>query len=613
MSLGKRNIQRKESVASEDAQQELNVFKQVSKMRVILKNQEKMDLQEKFNNLKQVLDMNLAFSPEEIVEMARVENMRKGAVFLESLKLVDVANIRYFLVKTNTGKVYLTTDSIGFQAVNLNEVIFSAKDLLEASEVFPVKEENLISLPILKTKNFITCFDIFTQRNNTSRLCVLLLTSQGSMYLLRERQSSKIYSSSKQRSPNFDVIVKSDEFTLCNGLARIGEKEEKWAVVQRGKKVLVFSLIENHETDPAFRIEEINFGDEMEDIAGVRGDGNGSLYAWQHGRLMKVENDERRCKGENLFLVYETHKKIVEVQFLDENLLVFLTTNEVIVLIPQVGADKPMKELRTVKMPGVKLTGVCFSTNECLMIVMARLNMYEEPSGISLFKISNGDLETRGQSGISGLSPVEMEGILVSYFSAFLKKRGDFTDLFSLMMMTGSLEFMSNLLETAVLQEKRKEKDISSQQGFIESVQQGLKLSNYQETKIFISRFLLNIYNRTPTNPETISKLKVKLVKAILKQMNADSALLNTLKMDKPKFECPSCAQKTLKIHLDNFVSQCELCLQKRTFFIIDGNLKFLEVRTVLCALCGIYHPDNFDSCILCWSRIGPASMILRR
>ena len=572
-----------------------------------------MDLQKKFDSLKQVLNMNFVIQPRELVEIVRVDAIRKGSVHLQDLKHLDHSSGRLVLQRTSAGQVFLSSCGAQMATQNLNEVVFGQQSAAGglAEELFQVKEDNLLNLPILDTRNYFIASDIFST-GAPGRVCVVLLSSLGGLYFLKS-EASLPASTSSLRDAAIEFRVSLEPQRMGNASKMLLCSRQSCLYLVREKNHLTKVLFDASREEGPFTVYCATLQlTELDFVDGLKSDDSGNLFVWEFGSLYYCPLTDSPEPAPRRLLILEEKQRILDVLFIHDSVWVFLVNNKVVSLV-QDPLSKCWKEPRSFALPGLKLAGVTASTNHALLVTLTQPNMFEDSSEISVFRVRGSELDASPVVGAAQLSSFESEGLIFSTISAFLRKSGDYSDITVALLLSNTLEVLKSIFEGSFMTDTKRDKDIENQIVFLETLQHKFGLPSVAETKQLIGRVLLNICSHTGAPREVILKLKTKLVKTHLRLMNADPAILNSLKNEQPISECPPCRQKTLRLSLDSFVSECELCNQKSTFFIVGGKLQFLEQRAVLCLQCGIYHTEDSDRCILCWSKVGPLRMLLRK
>jgi len=568
---------------SMDEGQELNIYKQVNKLRVTMKMQEDIDSKEKYDKLKKVLTMDFSLNQEEIVEMLRVESMRSGSVHLVDVKMLEHSDRKLLLARTNVGRVYLLNLSWSKSVYHLNPIVLGEAGIPSIEETFPTKEENMLTLPVLSMREYFTGMAIYEDSFN--KVWILLGSSTEKVYLVSADKSTPVLVSSVSVpfKPTFIIRDVSHSRWMCAGSdGSIG----RLSLSQTSQNTqLTFSC---H--------TKLN---SIECIGGMCSSPNGTFYLWQFGSLYRLDQSATHISSTK---IYEEPKPIHDIITIGTSIWIFYKNCLITILSTSSGVYLPS---RSAHLQGVSLAGVATSLNRCLLFTLTQNDLFEDAVGITIYRVKGEDADPTPPN--LGTLSVQSESIelISSVLQTFKPQRGDYTDLIILLMTLNRLEIVKNLIESALLTEEKTKHSAEQQEVFIEQIshQSGIAVD---ELKTLLSSLILNFYNKiSPSSNQP--RLKSRILRHIVKQASqANPQLLKLLKSGGqiPSLSCPHCHNPTLDLDLPTLVAKCSTCQSMSPVTLASTGLTILPSPNLICEGCGIYHPSTHLLCQLCLSRL---------
>src|SRR3990167_4215199 len=425
---------------------DMNLFKQIVKLKSTMKAQDHLDLSSKFSKLKGLLTKDFSLSSSELVEVFRVENARASVVKIKDFRHAENLHWRLAAILTNIDTVWLmyVTERLAPAAV--------FGDTSGSVLTFPVRDEGMVWLPDLSPRETAVAMDLGFVSNN--KIPVLLIsTSVGRVicYQISEEIKPALESSSSSRSvPNFKVSVVSQSriSVPVTRFLKVGDTE--WLSVVGENKLCIWSLQLESDTSPQLRMTEtglITLPEEISSLSGLVYDSNSfSCFFWQFGSLYSFmlkdflpkegsQGDARlheqrpkiRCLLEQYKLIKEVrvvhrhqeidqskYEKLSKTSLMSREKLttdnklsciwVFFEDSTLIVLenkgptsrahsVPEFTTSKVFK------LPGVHLCGAAFSPSFCSLIVLSQPALFEEGSEFRIFSL-NANCELEGPNDL---------------------------------------------------------------------------------------------------------------------------------------------------------------------------------------------------------------------
>ena len=581
----------KESVMLDD---ELNIIKQVGKLKNILKKNESIPTKDKFNMLKEIMTMDFSLKSSEMKEIMRLDTIKCNGVHLQEVKQLQTEKHKLLLARNNVGSVYLI-DYVGqWKVLDVADLVID--DIFDTT--FKVKEENMLQLPDIQNKECITACTFARARDTTfivmastkEVIYLLKVTNSGTVELLDRKKGIKDVSFmiSPPNSPSILIVTESN---------RVG--------------MLCIEQIEGKETISIEQdIEEID----LDVVNGIKYDQAGGVFVWQFGNLNILNLRTGSSKPQHSKRSYELEpvlnelRPIMDVHAVGDTIWCFFADSTLTIVSKFLGGSwKPTKSF---KLSGVNLVGTGISLNQLVLVSLSQPNLFDDSVEVSLYRVKKNDLEVSGAQMVANeAGSSESLEALYSALSGFRSFKGDYSDIFTLLLCTGKLEIIKNILDKALLPQDKSRSSVQQQDVFLEEVSKQLE-TPYNEVRTMLNRLLLNLYNRFNGPLDKIKKIKSKLARSTLKSIGTDQPLIKLLKNEQPIFECSQCKEKSLKVSFDTFIAECNLCTQKKTIFITDQGLEYILVRDLICRHCGVYHPLSHKQCILCQTQLVKMGML---
>lgn len=571
---------------------DLNLFKQIVKLKSTMKVQDHLDLPTKFAKLKSLLNKDFSLSGAELSEVFRVENARAGATKIRDFKHAENLYWRLGLVLTNTGAVWLVD-----MADRLSSTAVFGENTAE-SLTFRVQGEGLIHLPDLSAKETAVAADLVCGPAKTPLVLVATSTGRLLVFSVGEETRAVVEASSSSRKPqvlSVKLVGQNRSVTPVTHFAQIDHN--RWLCVFDQNKLAVLNV--QRESKELVRMEFSQPGcftlpEEIHCISGLKIDTKLSLcFFWQFGALFMIDlkkltdpvkeldvgslaikcildepkeikevlsvherpeidqsKYQRLYKGlneEKIASSYQPKQFSAWICFADSTVVVIDFKN-------QENKARNYTVRKLVRLHGVHLCGAAFSPSLCALVTLTQPALFEDGSEFRIFGIDlKGDLEGPHESltadnigsranSISGInvSHTDVVDMLGTIMKIFDQSPGNFSDIYACLLAANKVELLLNFLEKILIGNTSKLDGLSRQTrpssvtaeqqlALLEQVTKSLSLDSAIFTKHILSKILLNLLNFGQDLKRISPILRASIALRELKMAGASPELLKIL------------------------------------------------------------------------------------
>lgn len=547
-----------------EKREDMNVYKQISKLNPYLKTVENLSSKDKYNHLKSILDINMMLRPNDIKEIIAVNSMRLREVTIAELRVLEGSRHKLVLIRNSCGLAYLFNYRTQ-RMIFLNELVFGKDSKPENIEKFMMKEVHLMMLPEFGKQETFTALNLF--EDVLGKINLLLASSKQKVYLMKY-------------DPEADVVtvIRDCKAPLIKAIEK-GPDRFTWICVV-GNTLTTLSIA----TDDSLDITTESRFDDIDRIEKIK-TLNNEMYFWQFGSLYWLKDGEPH-------LLHRSDRAILDVFFVQGSLLVVHVDASVTNL--QQDPDNNWLPRLTTKLALVSIQGAAVSLNECLLLTLGQRSLFDETAELSVYNIKDLCAAADTTSTKEESDHSEVVDLVTWCLKTFSKQTGNYSDILSLLLSLNKLETIRTIIEHALDKDDKSKNASENAAGFLTELQTRLQLESPLETKLLMSRFFLNLQ---PTSD--VKQLKSNIVITTLKISKAETSLLKSLK-EGAAFECPVCRTKTLSVDLASLAGECGNCGTRVGLTLAQASVQHVPELNVTCLSCGLFHHPKASRCLLC-------------
>lgn len=551
-----------------EKREDMNLYKQISKLNPYLRSVDSMTSKEKYLHLKGIIGLNFELSQSDLKEIVAVNSARAKDMTVSDVKVLKGSRHKMVLVLNSFGFVYLLnsrTEAIVF----LNEVVFGRDARLENFEKFDMKETHLLMLPVYGVKETFTACNL--SEDVLGKITVLLASSKKKLYLLRyDVETGDI------------VFSKETECPIIKGI-ECGPNPYTWICSTKNSVVTLTVSAE----DGLDIKEELGFKD-VQIISKVRCFDD-EIYFWQLGSLYVLKDGQTT-------LVHQSDRKILDI-FIIQNTLLIAYVDANLIIMQSTSLDDRWVYKQTTKLAMVGLLGIAVSVNDCALLAIGQKTLFEESAELSVYNLK--DLCAQAASPFDQIEQhADVIDLLTWSLRTFAMQRGNYSDIIAMLVALNKLEPVRALVEQALGKEDKSKQSAENVAGFMAEIQSRLKFESQLDAKLLMSRFCLILQSTSEHK-----SLKATIIISSLKLAKADPSLIKSLKDGAP-FECPQCGKKELSVNLSTMTGSCRSCNKTAGLTVSHGTIQHVPDLQLLCSHCGVFHHLQAHRCLLCTQRL---------